>query len=88
MTTKISVTDVGTGSHVTWDGRQLTVISDGGCGTADVLAGTRFGLPVDRLAKIVLRKWLQGYDGGIDAARENDLTVEITRGDDVAVVRA
>ena len=88
MTTKISVTDVGTGSHATWDGENLSVTSDGGCGMADVLSHTRFGLPVERVAEIVLRKWLHGYCGGVEAARENELTVEIRRGDESATEMA
>lgn len=87
MTTKISVTDVGTGSHATWDGKNLSVTSDGGCGMADVLAHTRFGLPVEQVAAIVLKKWLQGYEGGVEAARENELTIQIIRGDESATER-
>jgi hypothetical protein len=88
MTTKISVTDVGTGSHATWDGEKLSVTEDGGCGMADVLARTRFSLPVEQVAEIVLRKWLRGYCGGVEAARENELTVEIKRGDESATEMA
>lgn len=88
MKTKISVTDVGTGSHGEWDGTTLRVIQDGGCGMSDILERTRFGLPVAQLTGIVLRKWLRGYAGGRDAARANELCVEVTRGEDSAVERA
>jgi hypothetical protein len=84
MKTQISITDIGTGAHATATGNSLTVTSDGGCGMADVLEHTRFTLPVEQLARIVLRKWLRGYEGGLAAARENELTIEIIRGEESA----
>lgn len=84
--TKISITDVGTRSHGHWDGKALRVTCDGGCGMGDLLGRTRFSLPISKVARIVLRKWLRGYEGGSAAARENELTVVVERGGETACV--
>ncbi len=84
MTTKVSILDCGCGVEVEVHGREIKVIHSGGTPVEEILAGTRFGLPVERVADLVMRRWLRGYEGGLAAARENNLRVSVRRNESEA----
>jgi hypothetical protein len=77
----INITDVGTGSRVLINhGGKLTVKLSGGCPVEDILRGIRNYSDGQKLADVVLAKWLRSYDGD---PRLNQLSVEVraTNGD-------
>ncbi len=75
--TTINICDCGCGVTVEASKGILNVIHSGGCPVEKILGSVRIFSNPDRTARAVLSKWLKGYDGGSDAARENQLFVEV-----------
>lgn len=88
MQTKISITDIGTGTQCTTDGTTLTVVSSGGCPAEDIIKPASLAGTAQEVADAILADWLNGYEGGEEGAKENGLTVEVEAGDGYGVARA
>lgn len=84
---QISITNIGTGTQCTTDGKTLTVVSSGGCPAEDIIKPASLTGAAQRIADAVLSDWLNGYEGGEDAAKENGLTVEVEAGDDYGIAK-
>ena len=85
---EIHITDVGTGTHFTTDGVTLSVTQSGGCPADDIIKSHSLFGTAQEIAEAVLADWLVGYEGGEDAARENQLTVEVNCGDAFGIAQA
>lgn len=73
----IDIWDCGCGVKVQVDGNGLRVINSGGCDVEKILGKVRIFSDNERTARAILAKWIKGYEGGMSAARENSLFVEV-----------
>ena len=83
----IYIADCGTGSKIQIERGKLTVMRGGGCPADTILHGIRNYSDAQRLADVVLARWMRGYDGD---PRENGLFVEVStaQGESLATARA
>lgn len=75
--TTIKIWDVGCGVEANIDNGQLRVTSSGGCPVEEILGTVRVFRDREKTARAVMVKWLSGYEGGLSAARLNNLWVEV-----------
>ena len=82
----IYIGDCGTSSVAVFEGSTITVLRSGGCPVAHILRGVRNYSDPQRLANVVLARWMCGYDGD---PHESGLFVEISsHGSALATARA
>jgi hypothetical protein len=75
-----SIVDVGGIVRGTISRDGVTITANGGCPAQQILGRIRNFSDPGRLAKTILRRWMEfgdGYEGGILAAQENRLYVSV-----------
>lgn len=83
---RIYIGDCGTSSVLVLEGSTITVLRSGGCPVERVLRGVRNYSDPQRLANVILDRWMCGYDGD---PHESGLFVEVSsHGSSLATARA
>lgn len=75
--TRIAIWDCGCGVVCHVRDKCLIVEDSGGCPVEEILGKVRIFRDDAKTARAVLRKWLKGYEGGLLAAQENRLYVDV-----------